>query len=178
MIRGEARAGRSGADATGKPRPTFVLISLVATFAAALGCQSEVDPSAISASVIGYGTFEIRGGLPTLTATTSTIDCEPGRTFGVDYRIEVGKGERGRVPVEFRWIHPELAVPSRRLWGTESPARPSSPELEWQQTRIDGRVLWTLEHPDELVSGRYEFQIRRLSDGAVLLSRSFDVQGC
>jgi len=154
------------------------LLLVLPIAAGALGCQSEVDPDSISASVVAYGEFEIRSGLPMLAAAVSTIQCEEGRIFGVDYRIDVANGEYGVVPVEFRWIHPELEVPERRLWGRESLARRPSPRLGWRKTSLEGRVLWSLEHPDELVSGRYEFQIRRRGDGGVLLSRAFDVEGC
>jgi hypothetical protein len=143
-----------------------------------VGCQAEVDPEAVSAVTIGYGEFELRGGLPTLVATTDRPTCEQGRIFGVDYRIEVAGGEYGVIPVEFRWLHPELAVPSRKIWGRESAARPPRPVLARRATSLEGRALWSLEHPDELVSGRYEFQIRRLSDGAVLLSHGFELEGC
>ena len=146
--------------------------------AIALGCQSEVDPNSVSAVVVAYGEFEVRNGLPVLSSTASSIQCEEGRIFGVDYRIDIANGEYGSVPVEFRWIHPELAVPERRLWGRESQARLPNPHLPWRQKSLTGRVLWSLEHPDELVSGRYEFQIRRLDDKSILLSRPFDVVGC
>jgi hypothetical protein len=143
-----------------------------------IGCQSEVEPGSVSATVVAYGAFEIQSGLPTLTSTTSKIQCEAGRIFGVDYRIDVANGEYGIVPVEFRWIHPELAVPSQRLWGRESSARRPNPKLAWRESSLSGRALWTLEHPDELVSGEYEFQIRSVPKGKVLLTRTFDVIGC
>ena len=142
------------------------------------GCQAEVDPQAVSVTTLSHGEYALRGGLPTLVATTSRPVCEQGRIFGVDYRIDVANGEHGVVPVEFRWVHPELAVPSRKIWGRETAARPARPILEWRATSLEGRALWSLEHPDELVSGRYEFQISRLSDGAVLLSQAFELEGC
>jgi hypothetical protein len=146
--------------------------------ASALGCQSEVDPEAISASVVAYGEFEIRGGLPILIAKDATIPCEQGRLFGVDYRIDVANGEYGVLPIEFRWTHPDLAVPESRLWGTESEARRPNPSLAWRQSSLTGRALWRFDHPDEMVSGRFEFLIRRRDDGSVLLSQSFDIHGC
>lgn len=133
---------------------------------------------AVSATVVRYGEYEMQSGLPTLVLETSRPTCEQGRIFGVDYRIDVADGQYGVVPVEFRWRHPELAVPSRKIWGRESVARPPGPVLERGAKSLEGRALWSLEHPDELVSGRYEFQIRRLSDGAVLLSQAFEVEGC
>ncbi len=157
---------------------------LLSTFGALLavlfgaGCQSEVDPEAVSVATLRHGEYELRSGLPTLVAATSRPTCEQGRIFGVDYRIDVAAGEHGVIPVEFRWLHPDLAVPSRKIWGRESAARPPGPVLERRQTSLEGRALWSLEHPDELVSGRYEFQIRRLNDGAVLLSQVFELEGC
>ena len=152
----------------------FVLSGVVG----ALGCQSEVAPESISASLVAYGEYEIKKGLPTLISTTSTIPCEAGRLFGVDYRIEVANGEYGVVPVEFHWTHPELAVPARRLWGRETAARQPSPRLGWRETTLEGRVLWSLEHADEMVPGQYEFQIRIREEGTVLLSREFQIEGC
>lgn len=146
------------------------------------GCQPEVDPASVTARVVAYGEYEIRNGLPTLIEQTSTIACAQGRIFGLDYRIEVADGDFGIVPVDFRWIHPELSVPERRLWGTEAAASPSNPTLGWGDSVIEGRALWTLEHPDELVSGRYEFQLRLRDDddddAAVILTHPFDIQGC
>ena len=153
-------------------------VALLVCFAGLLGCQSEVAPESISASVVDYGEFEIKSGLPTLKATTSKIQCEQGKTFGIDYVIEVANGEYGVVPVEFRWTHPELAIPSRRLWGRESSARRSNPRLPWREKSLTGRVLWSLEHPDELVSGEYEIQIRIRDGRGVLLSHIFEIEGC
>lgn len=153
-----------------------VAVGLVALGLA--GCGGEVDPDAVTARVIASGEYELRGGLPVLVSPASTIPCEEGRTFGVDYRLEVADGQYGPIPIEFRWVHPELAVPSRRLWGRETEARKPNPVLEWRDSFLDGRVLWTFEHPDELVSGRYEFQIRRRVDGRSILSHAFEVVGC
>ena len=153
-------------------------LAWVSVLAFATGCESEVDLSAVSAKVVAFGEFEIRGGIPTLTRETTDIRCELGKIFGVDYRIDVSDGEYGRIPVEFRWVHPELAVPSRGLWGPETPALTPGPELEWRATAVEGRALWSLEHVDELVGGRYEFQIRRLDDGQVILSQGFELEGC
>jgi hypothetical protein len=142
------------------------------------GCQFDVDPASLSARVVAYGEYEIRDGLPTLIEQTSTIACAPGRIFGLDYRIEVANGDFGIVPVAFRWLHPELTVPERRLWGTEAAVGPSNPTLDWGDSVIEGRALWALEHPDELVSGRYEFQIRISDGGATILTQPFDIEGC
>lgn len=163
-----------------KRGPSGWTLALVVAFFAmgALACQSEVDPESVSASLVAYGEFEIEKGLPTLLTTTSSIRCELGILFGVDYRIDVANDEYGIVPIEFRWIHPELAVPARQLWGTESAARRPNPLLAWREKSLEGRVLWSFEHPDELVPGRYEFQIRARDGGSVLLSRTFDVDGC
>lgn len=158
----------------GRARRLFVLLVV----AVALGCQSEVEPGSVSASLVAYGEFEITDGLPILISTISTIPCETGQLFGVDYRIDVANGEYGIVPVEFRWIHPELGVPALRLWGRESSARRPNPRLAWRERSLEGRVLWSLEHPDEMVSGQYEFQIRLRNEGMVLLSQKFQIEGC
>lgn len=176
-----SRRGLAGRRMRGPGRVRSLLWSMLGALAAVVfgaGCQAEVDPQAVSVTTLRYGEFELRSGLPTLVATTSRPTCEQGRIFGVDYRIDVAHGEHGVVPVEFRWIHPELAVPSRKLWGRETTALPPGPILERRATSLEGRALWSLEHPDELVSGRYEFQVRRLSDGAVLLSQAFELEGC
>ena len=159
-------------------RRSVLLSTIGVALALGVGCQAEVDPEAVSAVTLRYGEFEIRSGLPTLVAATDRPTCEQGRIFGVDYRIDVADGEHGMLPVEFRWVHPELAVPSRKIWGRESSASPPEPILDRRATGLEGQALWSLEHPDELVSGRYEFQVRRLSDGAILLSQAFELEGC
>ena len=143
-----------------------------------LGCVAEVDPASIQGVAISAGRYEIQNGLPTLVEATSEIGCEPGTIFGVDYRLDVAPGQGGVVPVEFRWSHPELNVPSKKLWGTESPARMPNPSLPKGQTSIFGQALWTLEHLDERVSGKFEFIIRTLPDRRQILTKSFDVKGC
>ena len=69
-------------------------------------------------------------------------------------------------------------MPSARLWGTETAARLANPELAWGESRLEGRALWRLEHPDERKDGRYEFVIRARESGDVLLSQAFEVEGC
>ncbi|MBJ18959.1 MAG: hypothetical protein CL933_05980 [Deltaproteobacteria bacterium] len=158
----------------------FVFVTVLHVFAVAglLGCQSEVDPHSVSVSVVASGEYEIRKGLPIWVSPATTISCEAGRIFGVDYRIDVANGEYGTVPIELRWLHPKLVVPERQIWGRSSSAGRSNPILGWSETSLDGRVLWSLEHPDEMVSGQYELQIRLLDDKSVLLSRSFKIEGC
>lgn len=143
------------------------------------GCGGEIAPESITASVERAGRFALESGRPELVEETTRIACAPGTLFGVDYRIEV-EGARfgGVLPIEFRWIHPELAVPSERLWGTEARARAPSPELDWGESVLFGRALWRLEHPEELKNGRYEFVIRFLETREVLLSQAFEVEGC
>jgi len=143
-----------------------------------LGCPSEIDPTTVTATVVQYGLYEIRDGLPTRIEETDRIACADGVMFGADYRIDVTGGGYGRIPVEFRWVHPELAVPSSKLWGAETPARQSNPEIGWRESSLEGRALWNLEHPDEKISGRYEFQIQRQTDGRAILSSIFFVEGC
>lgn len=143
-----------------------------------LGCQPQVEPSTITAEVVAYGEFEIRGGLPVLAKQATLIECEQGKIFGVDYRIEVADGDYGSLPVSIRWVHPNLAVPSLRLWGPETRVQSEGLEVNRRESGVDGRGLWSLDHVDELVSGRYEFQIRREGDDAPILSQPFDVEGC
>lgn len=155
---------------------TFVIASAALAFSA---CGGEIAPEDISASVRSAGRFTLESGRPALTEETTRIPCEPGTLFGVDYRIEVaGVRFGGVLPLEFRWIHPELAVPSEKLWGTETRARLPNPELAWGETSLVARALWRLEHPDELKSGRYEFVIRVVGTREVLLSQVFAVEGC
>ena len=143
-----------------------------------IGCHSEVDPTTVTATVVQYGLYEIRDGLPAHVEETDRILCAEGVMFGVDYRIDVNGGGFGKIPVEFRWAHPELSVPSSKLWGGETPARRSTPEIGWRESSLEGRALWSFEHPDEKISGRYEFQIRRQADGRAILSSIFFVEGC
>ncbi len=159
-------------------RSVSIAGALSAWAIALVGCQGEIDPSAVSARVVAFGEFEIERGLPKWVREATTIPCEPGRIFGVDYRLEVSGGQWGEIPVEFRWTHPEFAIPSLRQWGTESAAGQARPALARGESGLDGRALWTLEHPDELISGRYEFRVRLIPDGTTLLSRSFQVEGC
>lgn len=142
------------------------------------GCPAEVDPEDITASVVAYGRYELRGGIPMRVEETDRVSCDPGVTFGVDYRLDVSGRGGGVLPLEFRWVHPELSVPERRLWGTETPARASRPSLRWGETSWEGRALWQLEHPDERVTGRYAFEIRVVPEGRVILSTAFHVEGC
>lgn len=143
------------------------------------GCGGQIAPESLAASVELAGRFSLESGRYAFVEETTRIACAPGALFGVDYRIEA-EGARfgGVLPVEFRWIHPELAIPSERLWGTESAARAPNPELDWGESVLSGRALWHLEHPEELKSGRYEFVIRVVETREVLLSQTFEVEGC
>ena len=142
------------------------------------GCPSDIDPALISARVVSFGEFQIQSGMPTLVTESATIACKQGVLFGVDYRIEIAEGAFGTLPIEFRWVHPELAIPSQGLWGPVTPAGSPRPTVEWRQSSLEGRALWSLEHVDELISGRYEFQIRRMGEDVTILSQPFDVEGC
>ena len=144
------------------------------------GCGGgEVAPDTIMASVVGAGHFALEGGRPARVDSETRIACAPGVLFGVDYRVEA-EGVRfgGILPLEFRWRHPEMAVPSAKLWGSETQARLPNPKLAWGETAVEGRALWQLEHPEELQSGRYEFVIRVIGTPQVLLSQAFEVEGC
>lgn len=161
---------------SGREKKTWVAATAVLVFSA---CAGEIDPESITASVRVAGRFELEAGGSALAEETTRIGCALGTLFGVDYVIET-QGARfgGVLPIEFRWIHPELAVPSEKLWGTETRARPPQPELAWGESKLPGRALWHLEHPEELKQGRYEFVIRVVETGEVLLSQAFDVEGC
>lgn len=156
------------------------VVSVAATALLVLsGCGGEVDPDRIVASVKTAGRYTLEAGGTVLAEETTRIACAPGTLFGVDYLVEVeGLRFGGVLPLEFRWIHPELAVPSAKLWGTETRARPSSPELAWGESTFSARALWRLEHPEELKSGRYAFVIRVVGTREVLLSHAFEVEGC
>jgi len=143
-----------------------------------LGCQREVAPEKLSASVVAFGQYALESGLLVRTTSSYEVKCELGAIFGVEYRVDVEGHAFGELPVEFRWRHPELAVPASKIWGEETPARSSRPVLEWGERALEGRALWTLEDPLELVNGHYEFVIRRLDDGTVLLSQYFLLGGC
>lgn len=152
---------------------------VAATLLVCAACGGEIAPESITASVRAAGRFVLESGRPVLAEDTTRIACVPGTLFGVDYRIEV-EGARfgGVLPLEFRWIHPELAVPSERLWGTETRARRSNPKLAWGESSLESRALWRLEHPEELKAGRYEFVVRFVGTQEVLLSQPFEVEGC
>ena len=143
------------------------------------GCGGEVDPERIIASVEGAGRYRLESGRTVLAEKANRVACAPEAIFGVDYRIETeGIRYGGVLPIEFRWIHPELAVPSEKLWGTETPARASHPQLSWGESTLSGRALWRLSHPEERKSGRYEFVIRVVETREILLSHAFEVEGC
>lgn len=159
------------------PRARAALGGALALATAA--CGVEVDPEEIEASAIASGRFELVSGRPVFAESTTRIPCAPDALFGVDYRIEVpGLRLGGVLPIESRWRHPEFAIPSEKLWGSESPAGRPDPVLEWGESSLVGRALWSLSHPDERKDGRWEFVIRAREGGRVLLSRSFDVEGC
>jgi hypothetical protein len=98
--------------------------------------------------------------------------------LGVDYRIEFPEGRAGPIPVRFRWVHPQLEIPRLAVRGTESTGGRPNPVAPHGETVIEGRSLWSIAHPEELVPGRYEFQIRLLDGSRVLASQAFDVVGC
>ena len=157
----------------------IALLVVTGVVTGALGaCQAEISPESVSATIISAGRFEIEDGLPVLVEPTQTIACQEGVLFGADYRVATQSGQKGRLPIEFRWRHPELAIPARKLWGTESAASPPNPVLTKEGEALVGRALWTLGHPDERVSGRYELQIRTLLGERVLASVHFDLEGC
>lgn len=143
-----------------------------------VGCTEEVDPDLLVVQLYDAGRFALDDGRPKHVEYTSRIQCEPGALFGLDYRIDVPGWRPGTVPIGFRWRHPEMAVPSQKLWGTETTARPSNPPVTFSDRTIKGRALWSLEHSDERKDGRYEFAIVRSSDGRPVASHVFEIEGC
>ncbi len=175
LSRARSRAPRRARLAS----PGLWILAAVTLFAlGGAGCRREVDPEAISVEVVAHGRYAVRAGAPELVEQTSTIRCAPGVIFGVDYRVVVADGGFGTLPLSFWWVHPEFSIPSRNLWGTETPARSSDPRIGWGESGLSGRTLWTMEHPEERVDGRYRFEIRRTDDGTTLVGVSFDVEGC
>jgi hypothetical protein len=157
---------------------TVAALALALIVQGAAGCRREVDPEAISLEIVTRGRYAVRNGAPEPVEETSTIRCEPGVIFGVDYRVVVSGGGSGTLPLSFWWVHPELSIPSRKLWGTETPARSSELRIGRGERALSGRTLWTIEHPEERVDGRYRFEIRRTDDGTTLVQVPFDVEGC
>jgi hypothetical protein len=143
-----------------------------------VGCRFEVDPASIEIEVLRKGRYAVEAGVLESMDDASTISCDPGAIFGVDYRVTVKGGDFGTLPLSFWWVHPQLAVPSRKLWGTETRARSSEPALGWGERTLSGRALWALEHPEERVNGHYRFEIRRSNDGEILVRVPFEVEGC
>jgi len=144
----------------------------------AAACTEPIDPAEVTATTISFGRYDVQSGTPAIVSATNQISCEPGVVFGVDYRVDVGEGRRGVIPVEFRWRHPELSVPSKKLWGTETAARLPNPPLPPGESSISGRALWELADPEERISGQYEFIIRVTTDGRIILRQAFEIEGC
>jgi hypothetical protein len=120
----------------------------------------------------------MEGAEPRHVRETSEIRCELGRLFGVDYRIGYPEGASGPIPVSLRWVHPMIEIPRLAIRGTESPGGAASPTARRGSSQAEGRSLWSFDHPEELIPGRYEFQIRLRDDSRVLASHAFEVVGC
>lgn len=155
---------------------------LWATAVLALGCLvscgAEIDPDRVEAIAVAAGRFEVAERGPVLVEEGERIRCAPGVVFGVDYRVSVEGGGAGILPVSFWWVHPEFAIPSEKLWGTETPARPSNPRLARGEPALSGRALWSLDDPEERVDGGYRFEIRRVDDDRPILVVPFEIEGC
>jgi len=159
-------------------RGAVVVVAVALALGALAACSGEIDPERIEARSVAAGRFEVaEGGLQLVDAGTR-IACAPDVVFGVDYRVEARGGDTGTLPISFWWVHPEFAIPSKKLWGTETAARPANPELARGETWIAGRALWTLGDPEERVSGEYRFEIRRSDDGRPILEVPFTIEGC
>ncbi|HPG24010.1 MAG: hypothetical protein H6748_07265 [Spirochaetaceae bacterium] len=149
---------------------------LLAIGAALTACGPDpIDPERIEPNVVAYGEFEIRDGHPVLVVRTDSVPCEVGRLFGVDFEIGVPQGSGGPIPVQAFWVHPELAIEGVPRAVRESPAGPRGPESPDDGSRFVGRSLWAISRPEERRSGRYEWQLRRTTDGRVLASHAFEL---
>ncbi len=142
-------------------------------------CGGEVDPERIAARSVAAGRFEVaEGGLQLVDAGTRR-SCAHRTSSSVSTTASKSRGgATGTLPISFWWVHPEFAIPSKKLWGTETSARPGNPELARGEAWIDGRALWTLDDPEERVSGEYRFEIRRSADGRPILVVPFTIEGC
>lgn len=156
----------------------LVLVLAVVSTTGLVGCSSEIDLDGVVAMQVAYGRYARTQNGPALTEQTSVIRCEPGALFGVEYRVVFDEGGSGVLPVSFWWVHPDFAIPSRNLWGTETRARASGPRVERGEDTFSGRAIWALETPEEQISGAYRFEIRTMDDEEVLLAVPFTVEGC
>lgn len=132
----------------------------------------------LSIEIVQSGEFEIRAGRPMLTRSGDQISCQLGRVFGIDYRFKFPQGAGGTIPVDFKWQHPNFDIPRLGVRGTVSSGGVSNPVAPKGQGKHEGRSLWSVTHPEELVSGRYDFQILDRTTGDVLFTKSFDLVGC
>ena len=164
------RRGRLAAVAS-----TLVVLSMLAL----PGCGPDpIEPDQVSVALLGYGEFEIRDGQPALVAERDTIECELGKLFGVDYRIDYPEGTGGTIPIEARWIHPAIDIPRLGRSGRESSGGTSEPMAPRNESGLMGRSLWSITYPEELRSGLYVLQIRVVPGGRVLLNRAFEIAEC
>ena len=175
----DLQRGRRKLSAGPKSGWGFGSLLLALALALALGCTPpEIRPEDVEASIVRFGEYEIRDGRPTHMLETSEIRCELGRMFGVDYRLEFPEGKAGSIPVRLRWVHPRLEIPRLAVRGTESAAGSPNPMAQPGESSVEGRSLWSIAHPEELVPGRYEFQIRLRDGSRVLVSHAFEITGC
>lgn len=144
-----------------------------------LACPARrIKPEELKVSILRFGEYEIVEGRSVHVRESPDIPCELGRIFGVDYRLEFPKGASGPIPVSFRWVHPRLEIPRLAIRGTESSGGMSNPIAPRGASQVESRSLWSIDHPEELVPGRYEFQIRSSDDSGVLASQVFELVGC
>ena len=154
-------------------RITSLLVGIVA-----VSCGVSIDPEDVSSTIEWSGLYRIEGGVAHRVEATDRIACLPGTLFGVEYRLALEDGGLGDLPVELRWTHPELTVPTENLYGTRTPARVPTPSVSWGESETTGLVLWELHDPDGLVAGRYTFEIRSVNDGREIAKHVFTVEGC
>ena len=118
--------------------------------------------------------------LPTVTYRNSAGEViEPrGRQRDAIPTVEYPEGASGPIPISLRWVHPMIEIPRLAIRGTESPSGTASPTARRGASQVEGRSLWSFDHPEELVPGRYEFQIRLRDNSRVLASHAFEVVDC
>ncbi len=140
--------------------------------------DASVDPSKVSARVVSAGEYTLREGVPVFTESRTSIPCKVWQLFGVDYELEVAGGGSGLLPVQFKWLHPEMPVEGSSRAGTETEGGVSNPLMERGRSRLSGRSLWSIDGANDRVPGVYRFEIRAIGDNRILLSQDFEIEGC
>ena len=103
---------------------------------------------------------------PVLQSPTRRIPARLGIRFGLRFRVD-SRGGASILRVRVRVLHPPLV-------GRDGVSRTVD---EWDMDVNAGLPRytgWAFDEPDELVAGRWTFQI--LLDGALLIEEPFDVE--